>query len=52
MITNTPLFTDKTPSFGMSVKFNNNSGKKFFNKVFENNPNLGKEYIRRQMNNK
>uniref|UniRef100_UPI0040261819 hypothetical protein n=1 Tax=Candidatus Stercorousia sp. TaxID=3048886 RepID=UPI0040261819 len=51
MITNTILLTDKTPSFGMSVKFNN-SGKKFFNKVFENNPNLGKEYINRQMNNK
>ena len=51
MITNTTLLTDKTPSFGMSVKFNN-SGKKFFNKVFENNPNLGKEYINRQMNNK
>ncbi len=51
MITNTTLLTNKTPSFGMSVKFNN-SGKKFFNKVFENNPNLGKEYINRQMNNK
>lgn len=51
MVTNTTLLTDKTPSFGMSVKFNN-SGKKFFNKVFENNPNLGKEYINRQMNNK
>ena len=51
MITNTILLTDKTPSFGMSVKFNN-SGKKFFNNVLENNPNLGKEYINRQMNNK
>ena len=51
MITNTPLSTAKSPSFGMSVKFNN-SGKKFFNKVFENNPNLGQEYIKRQVNNK
>ncbi len=52
MITNANLYTDNNTSFGMSVKFNNNAGKKFFNKVFENNPNLGKEYIRRQMNNK
>lgn len=52
MITNTTLSTNNSPSFGMSVKFNNNSGKKFFNKVFENNPDLGQKYIMRQMNNK
>ena len=52
MITNGNFYTDNSTSFGMSVKFNNNAGKKFFNKVFENNSNLGQEYIKRQMNNK
>ena len=50
MITNTSLESSNRTSFGMSVKFNN-SGKKFFNKVFENNPDLGQEYIKRQKNN-
>lgn len=44
-------YANNNPSFGMAVKFNN-SGKKFFNKVFAENPSAGHQYIMRQANNK
>lgn len=41
----------KNPAFGMSVKFNND-GIKYFNKVFEKNPSIGDEFLKRQASNK
>ncbi len=46
----TPI-SNRTPAFGMAVKFDK-AGRKFFNDVFKENPKAGEEYILRQAQNK